>query len=321
MDPPGRTKSHDGKVRRIGVEIEFAALAADAAAELVKKVYGGTIEQLDAHRFLIRDTEFGDFECELDTQYAHKKDASDSDGRETIERFEAAVREWIGHLSGVIVPSEIVGPPIDLFDLPSMDRIAEALRLSGAEGTDDNPLYAFGMQLNPEVASIDAGYLVAMLRAYLLCSDWLRAEIQVDPLRRILAYANPFPENYVAQVCDPDYWPDRRKFIQDYLEENPTRNRELDMLPLFTWLDEDRVRAVVDDPRVKSRPTFHYRLPDARLSDPNWSIVREWNRWAAIERLAEDSERLHAMAQAFTDQFAQGKRKDWANVSRRWIES
>src|SRR3546814_9457337 len=42
------------------------------------------------------------------------------------------------------------------------------------------------------------------------------------------------------------------------------------------------------DELIKARPTFHYRLPNARLADPQWSIVREWNLWVRVERLAHD---------------------------------
>jgi hypothetical protein len=44
-------------------------------------------------------------------------------------------------------------------------------------------------------------------------------------------------------------------------------------LPLFAFLDEDRVRAKLDDPLIKSRPTYHYRLPNTDFHKPNWGIV------------------------------------------------
>ena len=31
---------------------------------------------------------------------------------------------------------------------------------------------------------------------------------------------------------------------------------------------------------------FHYRLPQAYLSDPAWSIMPDWERWLSVERLA-----------------------------------
>ena len=59
------------------------------------------------------------------------------------------------------------------------------------------------------------------------------------------------------------------------------------MLPLFAWIDEDRVRTTIDDPRIKPRPTFHYRLPNAQVSDSLWSLAEDWNRWVVVETLAD----------------------------------
>ena len=53
------------------------------------------------------------------------------------------------------------------------------------------------------------------------------------------------------------------------------------------------------DPRIEPRPAFRYRLPRARLGDPKWSVLLEWNRWVEVERLAEDTERLDKMSLAF----------------------
>ena len=88
-------------------------------------------------------------------------------------------------------------------------------------------------------------------------------------------------------------------FIDDYLAANPTRNRDLDLLPLLHYFDETRVRAVLPNEKINGRPTFHYRLPDARVSDPGWSIAPDWNRWVCVERLAADRERLDAVGAAY----------------------
>ena len=42
------------------------------------------------------------------------------------------------------------------------------------------------------------------------------------------------------------------------------------MLPLFVWLDGDRVRRTISDPLVKARPTYHWRLPNAAFGRPEW---------------------------------------------------
>lgn len=320
-----RRTNFRGEPRRIGVEIEFGAVSAQSAAQLVQDHLGGKLTHVDPHLVRIDATELGDFTAELDFQYAHRADggsseeddgASETPLEDVLDRF----RALLGDIGSLVVPCELVCPPVLLDDLPRIDGLLTALRQAGAQGTGDNPFYAFGAQLNPDIADTRADYLSAIVKAYVLMSDWLRAEIAIDMTRRISAFTNPFPQDYVLHVIAEDYWPDRDQLISDYLVYNPTRNRELDMLPLFSWLDEDRVRSVVSDPRIKQRPTFHYRLPDAQLDDPNWNIQQEWDRWCKVEQLVERPEHLARMGRAYRENRSRIFPKDWAQETRDWIE-
>jgi hypothetical protein len=196
----------------------------------------------------------------------------------------------------------------------------DCLRELGATGADQ-VLHAFGLHLNPEVASFDADYLLRHLRACLLLSDWLRAEIGIPFSRRVSQFVAPFPESYHQLLLSPDYAPGVEALIDDYLTYNPTRNRELDMLPLFSHLDRDRVMQVVSDKNTSPRPTFHYRLPTSRVDEPGWSVVLEWNRWVAVERLAADPDALAGAMQAHADFRAGRLIGEWAEISRRWAEA
>jgi hypothetical protein len=92
-------------------------------------------------------------------------------------------------------------------------------------------------------------------------------------------------------VVAPDYWPDLDDLMDDYLAANPTRDRNLDLLPLFLLLDERRVRAQLLEEKISKRPVLHYRLPTARVGQAGWSIALNWwNRLVAVERLAVDRE-------------------------------
>lgn len=155
-------------------------------------------------------------------------------------------------------------------------------------------MYAFATQLNPEVPSRDAKVILAYFKAFLILADRLRADAARDIKRRLLPFADPVPRAYARKVINPAYQPSLGQLIDDYIAANPTRNRELDMLPLFTTLDAERVGRQFRSPLVKPRPTFHYRLPDTRLSDPEWGLITEWNRWVQVEWLAADPERLDA---------------------------
>lgn len=322
--PPPRLTTAEGRERRIGVELEFAAVSAQEGARLVRDLFGGDVYEEDPHRFHVKGAELGDFTVELDTRLAHRPRGAaparaDSGFERFLDELGEELRSLYGDVSSVLVPCEIVCPPIPLTSLPRIDVLVDALRWAGAQGTADNPLHAFGAQLNPEIATDDPAWLTAMLRAYALMSDWLREVTELDATRRLAAFADPFPRDYVAKILAPGYAPALPALIDDYLADNPTRNRELDMLPLFAFLDERRVRRVLPHEKIGARPTFHYRLPNADLGREGWNVSVEWNRWRAVERLAERPERLEAMARAWADNEARMFPADWAILSTEWM--
>lgn len=323
--PPRQTNS-EGRTRKVGVEIEFASVSAKHGAELVQQLYGGQVEEEDPHRFRVTETKFGNFTSELDTQYAHRSategGAAVVDGSSLsalLDEFQFEMRRMFGDVSSLVMPYEIVCPPIPYTELPTMDRLVDALVEAGATGTRSSAFYAFGAQLNPEIATDDPAWLTAMLKAYFLVSDWLREVISIDLTRQMVAFADPFPAHYVHKVIAPTYWPTTEQLIDDYLTANPTRNRELDMLPLFYHLAPDKVRRRVADPRVKGRPTFHYRLPDANLGQPGWGVVLEWNRWCVVEKLAEKSDVLNEMGTAYLENRKLLMPRNWALKSSEWL--
>ncbi len=313
--PPKRTNS-DGKTRRVGVEIEFAGLPPHDTAELVRELFGGELNVVSPHRLLVEATRWGEFGIELDTQYAHpdktlleEHHESDSEwARQQHHRrieFHQKTRELIGDMVTGLVPTEIVCPPIPWDELAELDQLFGALRDKGAKGTDASLLYGFGLHLNPEVERFEVDYLLAMMQAYLLLASWLRDEIKVDITREVLPHANPFHKEYALKVLDSGYQPDLDTFIDDYLHYNPTRNRELDLLPLFAHLRPDHPNELLHSQLTKPRPTFHYRLPNAQLSQPGWGSVVEWNRWVEVEKLAANSEVLRARCDEYIAEHSQ----------------
>ena len=100
---------------------------------------------------------------------------------------------------------------------------------------------------------------------------------QVDFTRKLSPYLDLYPEAYLKAVLSESH-PDMDWILSTYLEHNATRNRALDMLPMLAEIDEQQVRSVVDDPKIKARPTFHYRLPNCLIEMPNWSLASSWNR-------------------------------------------
>jgi hypothetical protein len=294
---PPHLNNAEGEPRRVGVELEMAGIRPQPVAEAIVDTVGGRIDIENAFITRVRDTSLGDFRVELDAELLKSRqyqklladfgiDIGEGDEREQIESL-------ISRVAGLIVPLELVGPPVPWSELQTLDEIRKRLHRAGARGTHSSPLYAFGMQLNIEAASLDADYLLSLIRAFLLSYDELVEAEQVDFSRRITPYVQPFPEEYVAHVLQADYAPDLDQLIGDYLHLTPTRNRALDLLPLFAHIDEERVMgAAVESHLVKPRPAFHYRLPNCLIDEPDWSLATVWNRWIEVERLADDPELL-----------------------------
>lgn len=336
LTPPRATREDGeraGAARRIGVEIECVALDVARGAELVQAHFGGEIRQDDPYRFVIEGARHGDFTVELDTKYAHPSPRWDgvevegewlSDLVGLLRDLDRGASELIGRVSEDFVPMEIVSPPIPWEALDELSPLYRSIRDAGATGTDEGALYALGLHLNPEVATLDADWITRVLRAYLMLSPWLRRSIDIDLTRRLLPYIDPFPKSYAKRVVDPAYRPEMTTLIDDYLAENATRNRELDMLPIFAEIDEARVRRAVKDDRVSARPAFHYRLPNTRFTEAEDGPVAEWNRWVLVERLAADEALSAEMAAAFLDHYdalvpSDWTGEDWAQKSERFV--
>ncbi|WP_018865491.1 MULTISPECIES: amidoligase family protein [unclassified Thioalkalivibrio] len=316
----------EGAPRRIGVEIEMAGVSLETMAETVKDEFGGHIESDSAFVFHVRDTDVGDFQLELDARVLKDRGYREHLARLGIElddSDEAALERWLADAAGRLVPHEIVAPPIATADLPRLDRVRAALQQAGALGTERSFLYAFGLQINIEVHRTDAEWLLAILRSFLLMVEVLTAAGAIDLARRLSPYIRSFPGPFVRYVLDPDFRPDRAGLIDAYLAHNPTRNRPLDLLPLFAHLDSDRIDAApVEHELIKPRPAFHYRLPNCEIDDPDWSLARPFNGWVEVERLAADPERLERLSREYLERPGQALGRwadDWSQRLRDWF--
>lgn len=289
-----------GEERRCGVEIEYTGVPLAHAANIVAGLWRGKITCKHTHLAEIH-TGLGDFSVELDVAWMRKL-SEQAEAERALEQFPLAetTDKMLAPFVEAIAPHEIVTPPLPFSRLHELDILVERLREAGAKGTSDSVIYAFGVHLNPELPALDAGTITRYLQAFLLLYEWMKDAMQVDATRMLTGFARGFPMDYMRLVLSPSYRPDMTQLIEDYLDYNPTRNRALDMLPLFTYIDEKRVRAVVTDTLVKARPTFHFRLPNCHIDRPGWSLAEAWGYWLEVEKLAGDTERLQKMQAAWT---------------------
>lgn len=304
---PPVLRNAQGNLRTVGVEVEFSGPSAGETIVGLQREFGGEIAEEDPHAFALLNSSAGNMTVELDSRMLHPgKHGRGKAG--ILPRFAA----WFGFAAKYLIPCELVTAPVPLDQLHQVDRVLSVLRDLGARGTQDAAFYAFGLHFNPEIPRQDVQTMTAFLKSFVLLNSWLRREVAPDTTRDLLGFADPFPTNYVQRIVATDYWPDLPAFIEDYLSVNATRNRDLDLLPLLMYFDAPRVRAMLPNEKINPRPTFHYRLPDARVSDAGWSIAPEWNRWVAVERLAADRDRLDAVCSAYLS--FQGEDKSWANI-------
>jgi hypothetical protein len=296
--PPWQNTT-DGELRRVGIELEMNGLELDEIAQLTADFLNCEVTQTSRYERSLKGDPAGEWIVELDFTLLKKMGREQRVASDLGDEIKSGAEDVIKWFADGLVPHELVSPPLPMDRLPQVDQLIAHLRKAGAKGTGDRVTNAFGMQFNPEVPACEAGVITAYLKAFLCLFDWLNTRADINMTRRLTSYVDPFPAPYVRKVINKDYAPDMSGLIDDYLIDNPTRNRALDMLPLFKHIDEDRVVSKVGDERIKSRPTFHYRLPDCLIDQPDWGVHVAWNDWVEVERLAADQERLDACCQAY----------------------
>jgi hypothetical protein len=319
---PARLTNPEGRPRRVGVELEMIGLDLNDIAEIVARRRGLSIATDGRYRRVLTGDEAGEWAVELDFDLLKRMGQEQRDST-LLDELRDSAEEMLQALANLVVPLELVTPPLPMQRLHEVEELIELLREAGAKGTSDSISYAFGLQFNPEIPSSDPKVITGYLKAFLCLYEWLLARADINMTRRLTSYVDPFPPAYVLQVIQADYEPDTATLIDDYLALNPTRNRALDMLPLFTHLDEERVRAVATDPLIKPRPAFHYRLPDCEIHLPGWGLHLAWNDWLEVEALAADEGRLENCCEAYLEFLDRPLKRwlgDWANeVSRTWL--
>lgn len=298
---PPAPDTDEGQPRRIGVELEMIDLTVAEVSRIVADAVGGEICEDTRYEHRVSGDDAGDWGVELDYEYLKELGRRDPADDELTALINEAAEGVLRTGAETVVPVEVVSPPLPMRRLADVQRLVGKLRNAGAKGSGAGLSYAFGMQFNPELPKLDAATVRSYLKAFFCLYDWLLKRSNVDLTRRLTGFSAAFPGSYVRKVIDPDYQPSLARLIDDYLDENPTRNRALDMLPLFLHLDEDRLRAVVDDPRVKPRPTLHYRLPNCEIDRADWGVHLAWNDWLEVEKLACDAKRLEQACGAYAD--------------------
>ncbi len=315
--PPVTTRDN-GHTRKVGFELEFSGLDLDSASAVLVRLFGGTLENQSAAKNVLHVPELGDFQIELDwhflKQMAEQTEQTQQNG------------DWIDLLAdaaNLLVPVEIVCPPIPLTGLDVLNPMVIDMREAGAVGTEESFLAAYGVHINTELPDLSAQTLFSYLRAFSLLQWWLVDAHQVDLARKISPYVDLYPESYLETLFSQPS-PTLNQIFTDYLEFNASRNRALDMLPLLSHINDDGVRRIVDDPKIQSRPAFHYRLPNCHIDRENWSLCDPWSNWLIVEELAQRRDSLDMLSERFIESSSPligVNRNEWVEYIDRWLKN
>lgn len=297
-----------GAQRRVGVEIELGGLPESQVAHLCATTLEGTAHQVDSHIWRVEQSRIGQIDIYLDI-FLRKAQ-------------QGKLRDLALDLGREVVPVEIVTQPLDNEGLRCLGELCIALRDAGALGSGAGWFFGFGLHLNIEIASEEDADIIRPLLAYALIEDWLRTANPIDEARRLLPFTDPYPTDFTRALIEAGPGASRDHVTGLYLALTPSRNRGLDMLPLFAHFDAARIRAAISD-KTSARPTFHFRLPDCRIDEPAWSIADEWQRWLTVERVAADAALLTRLSQAWLDDHGllTLSRQSWAHRAGRILKS
>lgn len=302
-------------MRNVGFEIEYADVSLEKIAIIIKQLFGGQIIEKNAAELAVEETEFGSFKIELDAVQVKKfaaamqKEIDNSDSNSALaEKLITTVNDVASDLATRVVPMEIVAPPIPVSSIGRIDDLRRAMLEAGAADTHSSFRYAFGLHINPEVKGILTSEMLNCMRAFSVMFPWLILAHKVDVTRRLSPFIDPYGEDYVHHIIGLDYAPSLDQLITDYHRFNPTRNRALDMLPLFASLKGDLVTGLYgEEEKINARPTFHYRLPNCEVADPDWSLHQEWDIWRLIEKVADHPDCLTDLVDVWRTDFSKIK--------------
>ncbi len=279
-------KTVGGRERLCGIEIEFAGPTELETGTLIARLFGGTVKDQGDHSVTVCDTIFGDIEVELDISLRKREDLP-------------FLNEGLDAFRGLI-PVEVVTPPLSRAQLAGFNTICDSLRGIGAMGSRTGVLLGFGVHVNPEVVAPDHRFTLDTITAYAMLEPWLRMKEQIDATRRMMPFVGAWPKGLVSALANNSYdsLADVMRMASVHIK---SRNQSLDLLPLFKHAEPELFAEIfkIDD-KTAARPTFHFRLPDSRIDEADWSLSQPWQVWRQVELVAANSDLLAALCAAWT---------------------
>jgi len=281
-------RSHEGDTRRVGIEVECGGVDEHRLARILADALGGTVCRTAEYEWTVEGSRIGDIDVLLDTAL-----------RDKVESNIAKAGLAMGR---AVIPVEFVTEPIEPDRIAEVDQACAALAEAGAFGTRDGLFVGFGLHLNVALPGTQIDDILPVLTAFALMEDWMRARMDLDPSRRLQPFVETYPSVLVDALCDPEAEWSLDALLRTYLQHAPNRNHALDLLPILKHYQSGAVVEAVPQMAHKSgRPAWHYRLPDCRIGEGDWSVALEWNRWCVVEGVASDPNLLGRLRMCWRD--------------------
>jgi hypothetical protein len=166
-------------------------------------------------------------------------------------------------------------------------------------GSRSGVLLGFGVHVNPEVVAPDHRFTLDTITAYAMLEPWLRDKEKVDTTRRVMPFIGAWPKGLISDLAHTEFdmLADLMRMAANHIE---SRNLSLDLLPLFKHAEPDLFADLFDiHDKTSARPTFHFRLPDSRIDETDWSLRQPWQLWRQVEQVAANDTLLAALKDAW----------------------
>ncbi|HEY9148427.1 MAG TPA: amidoligase family protein, partial [Gammaproteobacteria bacterium] len=180
LKQPPWFENAEGKTRHVGVELEMSGLALDSLAAQVAGFFSLETTSRGRYERMLQGDPAGDWVVELDYDLLKQLGREERGGKSLADEISRSAEDVLAWAAEALVPVEIISPPLPLDRLGDVEALIAHLRKAGAKGTSDSTVYAFGMQLNPELPSHDPNTITACLKAFLCLYEWLFVRADID---------------------------------------------------------------------------------------------------------------------------------------------
>ena len=113
---PPVVETERGETRRVGFELEFSGISLPQAIDAVKSSLGAETRDETVADTTLQVESLGEFKVELDWAYLKRKAREQGEDPETQEWLER-----LGRAAALLVPVEVVCPPIPVTQLDRLD--------------------------------------------------------------------------------------------------------------------------------------------------------------------------------------------------------